>query len=87
MTRKLVREVIFETRQVEFHLAPHAARPAACPVCQAPLLTPAEAAGLHGVSQRTLFQRLEQGLLHFCETGDGQLYFCAASLPPPSAPP
>lgn len=89
MTRKVLREVVIETQEIWLLHLPREraneqvaeARPA-CPVCAAAMLAPAEAAALHGVSQRVLFHWLEQGLVHFCEPAEGQLYFCAASLPP-----
>lgn len=82
MTRKLMREVVIETREIWFPLSlEHAARPV-CPVCAGVLLAPAEAAALLVISQRQLFRWLEQGQVHFCEMAAGELFFCAASLPP-----
>ena len=82
MSRKRVREVIIETREIVLPLVPERAP---CPVCAGLLLAPAEAAALLGVSQRRLFRWLEQGRVHFHETAAGQLYFCAASLRQPHA--
>ena len=49
-----------------------------CPVCVdiAAMLTPQEAAHRAGVSQRTVYRWLEEGRIHFAESGDGELFVC-----------
>jgi hypothetical protein len=53
-----------------------------CEVCagQPQMLTPDEAARLLGVSERSIFRRVEARQVHFVETADGRLYVCGSSL-------
>ena len=44
------------------------------------MLSSDEAARLLGVSERTIFQRVEARQVHFVETDDGRLYVCGSSL-------
>ena len=44
------------------------------------MLTPQEAARRAGVSQRTIYRWVEDGLVHFAETTDGSLFVCLAPL-------
>lgn len=82
MSGKLTRELIIETREIWLPLVPVSAPRPACPECGGALQAPAEAAALHCVSRRQLFRGLEQGLMHFCETAAGEMFFRAAALPP-----
>jgi hypothetical protein len=54
-----------------------------CIECSSPvqLITPEEAALLASVSTRTVYLRVERGLLHFVETDAGRLLICPNSLP------
>lgn len=53
-----------------------------CETCLADvrLASVAEAAALAGLSQRTLFRRIESGLVHSAETSGGALLVCINSL-------
>ena len=44
------------------------------------LVTVEKAAALAGVSQRTIYRRVEAGKVHFIETPDGVLLICLDSL-------
>ncbi len=44
------------------------------------MLTPVEAAHRAGVTQRAIYRWVEEGLVHFAETSDGQLFVCLAPL-------
>ena len=45
-----------------------------------PLIRPEEAAVLAGVSPRTIYRRVEAGLVHFAESSEGWLLICLDSL-------
>ena len=45
-----------------------------------PLIRPEEAAVLAGVSPRTIYRRVEAGLVHFAESPEGWLLICLGSL-------
>ena len=45
-----------------------------------PLIRPEEAAVLAGVSSRTIYRRVEAGLVHFAESPEGWLLVCLGSL-------
>jgi hypothetical protein len=45
-----------------------------------PLIKPEEAAVLAGVSPRTIYRRVESGLVHFAESPEGWLLICLGSL-------
>lgn len=45
-----------------------------------PLIKPEEAAVLAGVSPRTIYRRVEAGLVHFAESPEGWLLICISSL-------
>ena len=45
-----------------------------------PLIKPEEAAVLAGVSPRTIYRRVEAGLVHFAESPEGWLLICLSSL-------
>ncbi len=47
---------------------------------QSPLVKPEEAAVLAGVSPRTIYRRVEAGLVHFAESPEGWLLICLSSL-------
>jgi hypothetical protein len=84
MNQKRIIEIEFE-RHETFVIRP--ARPGPRPACSQcagaqPMLTAGEAARLVGVSQRVVFRWLDQGRVHFCETPEGEVYLCAACLPP-----
>lgn len=51
-----------------------------CPVCQAQMLMPDQAAAVIGLSTRVIYRRVEAGQLHFTETADGGLFVCLPSL-------
>ena len=53
-----------------------------CEVCagRPQMLTPDEAARLLGMSERSIFRRVEARQVHFVETADGRLYVCGSSL-------
>jgi hypothetical protein len=65
------------------HPAPGSPAPGFCPACGVPswMLAPDEAAALAGVSQRTVYDWVEAGLVHFEEGAAGLLFICLASLP------
>ncbi len=44
------------------------------------MLVPEQAATLRGVSERRIFQQIENGELHFIETGKGKLFVCSNSV-------
>lgn len=44
------------------------------------MLGPEEAAAISGLSQMTIFHRVESHQLHFTETPDGALLICLSSL-------
>lgn len=44
------------------------------------MLTPQKAAQQAGVSQRTVYRWVDDGLIHFAETTKGDLYVCLAPL-------
>ena len=48
------------------------------------MVTADEAAGLAGVSSRTIYRRVEAESLHFMETNEGRLLICTNSLAPDS---
>ncbi len=52
-----------------------------CEAClgKSRMLTPHEAAGQAGVSQRTVFRWIDEGAVHFAETTEG-LFVCLAPL-------
>src|SRR5258705_10670677 len=45
-----------------------------------PLVKPEEAAVLDGVSPRTIYRRVEAGLVHFAESPEGWLLICLGAL-------
>jgi hypothetical protein len=45
-----------------------------------PWIKPEEAAVLAGVSPRTIYRRVEAGLVHFVESPEGWLLICLSSL-------
>jgi hypothetical protein len=53
-----------------------------CEECAAivPMVTPEYAAQLCSTTTRAMYQRIENGELHFTETGQGDLFVCAHSL-------
>jgi len=53
-----------------------------CPGCgrQVQMVTPDEAALLAGLTPRTIYQRIENGTLHFTELGGGTLLICRDSV-------
>ncbi|PYS46756.1 MAG: hypothetical protein DMF68_18180 [Acidobacteria bacterium] len=57
-----------------------------CAPCgqQVRMVTADEAAGLAGVSSRTIYRRVEAESLHFMETNEGRLLICTNSLAPDS---
>ena len=72
-----------ETREVLFvrRLVPETpALPCAECADAAGMLTPQEAARRAGVTQRTIYRWVEDGLVHFAETADGRLFVCLAPL-------
>ena len=44
------------------------------------MVTPDEAALLAGLTPRTIYQRIENGTLHFTELGGGTLLICRDSV-------
>ena len=52
---------------------------AACPG-EARMLTPQQAATQAGVSDRTVYRWVDEGLIHFLETAEGSLFVCLAPL-------
>ena len=44
------------------------------------MLTPQEAAQQAGVSQRTVYRWVDEGVIHFAETAEGKLFVCLAPL-------
>lgn len=47
---------------------------------QVPFVTPEAAAQLMGRTTRELYRQVEAGALHFCETPEGGLLLCRASV-------
>jgi len=52
---------------------------AACPA-KTGMLNPQEAAEQVGVSQRTVFRWIDEGVIHFTESAEGKLFVCLAPL-------
>jgi hypothetical protein len=53
---------------------------AECPMQQAIMVTPEEAASIAGVNPRTVYRWVEDGMVHFTETREGSLLVCLNSL-------
>jgi hypothetical protein len=55
---------------------------ARCDACGAEslMLTPEQASVIWGVTQREVFQQIEEGELHFIEAGKGAVFVCSNSL-------
>ena len=53
-----------------------------CAQCERPvaMVTVDQAAVATGVTSRTIFRRVESGMLHFSETHDGRLLVCLDSV-------
>jgi hypothetical protein len=51
-----------------------------CEACACGMLTLEEAVVVAGVSSRLIYQRVEDGLLHFIETPEGLLLICLHSM-------
>ena len=45
------------------------------------MLTPDEAATIAGLSSRLIYRWIEDGRIHFSETGGGHLLICQSPLP------
>ena len=71
-----------ETHEVLVVRRPGQTPPLLCASCVGAcrMLTPQEAAHRAGVSQRTVYRWVEDGLVHFAETTDGNLFVCLAPL-------
>ena len=82
MRTKRKTDITVETDQVVVIRQQKKLARAWCGQCagQAKMLTIAQAAAVACVSQRTIFRRVEAGLLHFTETPDGVLFICLNSL-------
>lgn len=55
-------------------------RDVACPDCGTTMVTADEAAEIFGISQRSIFQLVEGGSVHFTEVQNGELMICGNSL-------
>jgi hypothetical protein len=57
-------------------------QPQMCAACadEVGMLTPRDAAYRAGVTQRTIYRWVEEGLVHFAETTEGDLFVCLAPL-------
>jgi len=77
-------ETIIETHQVQIVRKRKRGTHAWCAACAATvrMVTPESAATMAGVTQRTIYRRVEAGELHFIETPDGTLLICANSFGP-----
>jgi hypothetical protein len=53
---------------------------AECPKQQSIMVTPEEAAPIVDVKPRTIYRRVEDGMVHFTETREGSLLVCLNSL-------
>jgi excisionase family DNA binding protein len=75
-------ETIIETHQVQIVRRRKRAARAWCEACAAAvrMVTSEEAATLAGVTQRTIYRRVEAGELHFVETPEGALLICSNSI-------
>lgn len=51
-----------------------------CEKCGEPMVVAEQAAKLFGVRQRQVFQTIEKGNVHFCETDAGVTLVCIASM-------
>jgi len=75
-------ETIIETHQVQIVRRRKRGTEVWCEACAAAvsMLAPESAAELAGVSQRTIYRRVEAGELHFVETPEGALLICSNSI-------
>jgi hypothetical protein len=82
MRTKRRTDITVETDQVVVIRQHKSLARAWCEQCagQVKILTVGQAAAVASVSQRTIFRRVEAGLLHFTETPDGVLFICLNSL-------
>jgi len=80
MKRKI--QVTIETRQLLVVKKMNGVSQGRCTECggDVPLIRPEEAAVLAGVSPRTIYRRVEAGLVHFAESPEGWLLICLNSL-------
>lgn len=79
MRRKTVTTI--ETHEFWIIRRPFAGFPTTlCALCDSPMLTPHEAALRAGVSQRTIYRWVEEGLIDFVEAADGSVLVCLAPL-------
>ena len=83
MKKKLATEITIETQQLLIIREPGDSVWGMCPQCGAEgrLVSSNQAAALVGESTRTIYRWIEEGLIHFAETGEGHLFVCLASLP------
>ena len=51
-----------------------------CSSCSESMLTAEQAAAVFAVSRRAVYQMVENGTVHFTETGAGVLFICPGSL-------
>jgi excisionase family DNA binding protein len=74
-------EVITETDRIII-IKQHGGMLAWCSGCgrEINMITPEQAAGLRGVTPRTIYRWVEAGKLHFIEPPDGSLFVCPNSL-------
>jgi len=80
MRRKV--QVTIETRQLLVVSRAQGSIQGWCSECanDVPLIRPEEAAVLAGISSRTIYRRVEAGLVHFAESPEGWLLICLNSL-------
>lgn len=82
MKKKKRTEMVVEREQVLVIRRLDDRQPRWCAECagQAQMVSVDEAAVLAGLSERTIYRRVEAGQLHFAESTDGLLLVCVKSL-------
>ena len=83
MEKKKVTIITSETHEVlVVRQLPRPPIRAWCSGCsaEAEMITPADGIVVSGVSARTIYRWVEEGIVHFAETADGLLLICQQSL-------
>ena len=68
------------SRRFIVHQSPNEHVTSFCEQCGEPMVLAEHAAKLFGVRQRQIFQNIESGDVHFCETDTGATLICIASM-------
>jgi hypothetical protein len=80
--RKLRREIISKTRQITFLRNSENIAEFSCEICieQSAMLSPSFITDTFGISERSIFQLVELGQIHFIETANKKSFVCFTSL-------